>query len=166
MNSWDFPDAKNGLIFSKQATGGKVRKKCLNIVPNAHCRVPLCAPISELKSWDFVHAKNGLTCPKQATGSKVRRNVLILVLMRIAAFFCVRRYQNWIPEILNYQKMVSHAQIGLQRPEIAFSLLYRGKWPNNKRLRDMKKKNHFGFFSNLQGSLHDLHGGHIKNFSP
>ena len=97
------------------------------MVPNVHCRVPLRAPISELNSWDFVHAKNGLTRPKRTTESKVRKYILILVLMRIAAFFCVRRYQNWIPEILNHQKMVSHAQIGLQRPEIAFSLLYRGK---------------------------------------
>ena len=107
--------------------GAKLEKKCLNMVPNAHCRISLHALVSELNSWDFVHAKNGLTCPKRTTRSKVRKNVLIWFLMCIAAFHCAHRYQNWIPEILNHQKMVSHAQIGLQRLERAFSLLYRGK---------------------------------------
>ena len=50
---------------------------------------------------------------------KLEIRVLKWVIVRVAAFRCVRRYQNRIPEVLNYQKLVSHAQIGLQRPEIA-----------------------------------------------
>ena len=39
------------------------------------------------------------------------------VLVRIAAFYCARRAQIWIPEIEYYQKVSSHAQIGPQGAE-------------------------------------------------
>ena len=59
------------------------------------------------------HAQNGLL------GAKLEYNVLICVLVRIAASFCARRYHNSIPEILYMQKMISHAQKRPQSPEIA-----------------------------------------------
>ena len=52
------------------------------------------------------------------TDTKDTKWVLKRVLVRIAAFYCARRPQIWIPEILKMQKMVSHVKIGPRTPEI------------------------------------------------
>ena len=51
------------------------------------------------------------------TDTKDTKWVLKRVLVRIAAFYCARRAQIWIPEIEYYQKVSSHAQIGPQGAE-------------------------------------------------
>ena len=45
--------------------------------------------------------------------------------MRIAAFCCASQYQNWIPEVLYYQKLVSHSQIGPESPKLETRVLKR-----------------------------------------
>ena len=61
---------------------------------NAHCRVLLHKPTSDLNSLDSVDAKNGVTCQDWT------KDILKWVLMRIAAFCCVSQPQICIPEIL------------------------------------------------------------------
>ena len=71
---------------------------------NAHCRVLLHKPISDLDSWDSVDAKNGVTCVDWTKDTRDTKGVLKWVLVRIA-------------EIEYYQKVSSHAQIWPQGAE-------------------------------------------------
>ena len=67
---------------------------------NAHCRVLLHKPTSDLHPSDSVDVKNGVTCPDWTKDTRDTKGVLKWVLVRIAAFCCMNRYQIWIPEIL------------------------------------------------------------------
>ena len=82
-----------------------------------HCHILLPTPIWYFDFWDSVDAKIGVTLKDWTTYTKVRVRILKWVIVRIATFFFAHRYQNRIPEVLNYQKLVSHAQIWPKRAE-------------------------------------------------
>ena len=89
-------------------------KKCLK----AQCHILLCTLMLELNSWDSVDAKNGLTCQDWTKDTRDTDQVLKSVLKHNAAFCCAHWCHNWIPEILQMQKMFWHVKIGLRTPEI------------------------------------------------
>ena len=87
------------------------------------------------------------------TDKKVRNGVLKWAIVRIAAFCWVNWCHNWNPEVLNHQKMVSHAQIGPGRAEIAQSQVVTPPPPKNGKIWEKIFKFSENFYMSFSGNF-------------